>query len=74
MMFWMGYYWWYYNPSLREKMYIANPDRNKLQEIIKKYLIPMLPAEIQKEIEGLQIANTAVGFGHFAILFDKDHS
>jgi hypothetical protein len=62
MMFWMGHYWWYYNPDMREKIYISSPDRSKSEEIIKKYLIPMLPTEIQKEIQDLQIANTAVGF------------
>ncbi|MBP8016649.1 response regulator [Candidatus Gracilibacteria bacterium] len=74
MMFWMSHYWWYYNPSLREKINLSNPDRNKTEEIIKKYLIPILPAEVQKEIQDLRIVNTAIGFGHFAILFDKDHS
>ncbi len=71
LMFWLSD-WWYYNVALRQK---CNFDYNKFDfygissKIIGEFVLALLPEQIQSVLGKMQVAGTAVGFGHFAILF-----
>jgi CheY-like chemotaxis protein len=69
-LFWLGH-WWYYHPEMRAKLRRDNSQWTieNSQELVKKYILPLLPEQIRKNLEGADSNNVAVGFGHFAILF-----
>jgi len=72
-MFWTGD-WWYYNPTLRSKCSFDQWSNKELfNRLAKEFVLVLLPEQVQKQVEGMEAANTAVAYGHFAILFsDKD--
>ncbi|EKE29410.1 MAG: hypothetical protein ACD_2C00180G0003 [uncultured bacterium (gcode 4)] len=69
LLFWLWDYWWYYNTEFRAKITVSNPDKKLTSSIAKKYLFEALPETIKESVGNMRIANVAVGYWHFAILF-----
>jgi CheY-like chemotaxis protein len=76
LMFWMSD-WWYYNQTLRTKCSFnwSTEYKNSIDVLIREFVLALLPKQVQSAVEGMTASTTAVGFGHFAILFvDNDSS
>lgn len=73
LMFWISD-WWYYNSTLRSKCTFGQwGDRETSRRLIEELIVALLPEQIQDVVQGMKAENTAVAFGHFAIMFiDND--
>jgi len=76
LLFWLGD-WWYYNTTIRSKCR-GGKDFEKYQdhsiEMLAKYIVPILPEQVRVQVSSMKACNSAIGFGHFAILFsDKEN-
>lgn len=74
-LFWMGD-WWYYNTTIRTGC-CRTEDFEKFftlgRELISKFILPILPEQVRAAVQEMEAINSAIGFGHFAILFsDKN--
>lgn len=73
-MFWQSY-WWFYDTELRSK--IVFRDMGFVLEdqasLVEKYLVPVLPEQVRNVVGRMEAVSTAIGFGHFALMFsDQD--
>lgn len=69
LLFWLEDYWWYYNWAFREKISMEFPEKEIMDDIAKKHLVPSLPEQVKKSVEDMRIWNLAIWYWHFAILF-----
>lgn len=72
LLFWTSD-WWYYNHQLRSQCTFEGwSDKEVTNQIFKDFVLALLPKQVQEELSGMKAINTAIAFGHFAILFDSD--
>ena len=71
-LYWFGD-WWYVHPM---KMQVRFRNTDKIRDCAPDYLSPtilsILPVSLRKVVENMELANTAVAYGHFALMF-VDH-
>ena len=75
--YWMGNMWWYYNTTLRSKCFIGHANSAcyiYAKDALAKFIVPILPAQVSKELEPMEMLTSAIGFGHFAFLFGNNQT
>ncbi len=69
-LFWFGD-WWYYSPEMT--LMLQHPDTGPIydsaNEIVGKFILPILPTPVSDSVSGMKLINAANGYGHFALLF-----
>lgn len=69
-LFWLGD-WWYYNTDIRTQLAAGNVEwiYENNRDLVKKYILPILPEQVRKNVNAADSTNISIGFGHFAIMF-----
>lgn len=72
-LFWLSD-WWYYHPMLCRELRLTDPRaiHENATSLVGQYLLPQLPCQVQKIVQGYDVIQIAVNFGHFAIMFVDD--
>lgn len=73
LMHWLGMSWWYCNDELTAQLRNTRNSKehwDNASRLVEEMILPLLHPQIQREVAGMKARNTAVGFGHFAVLFD----
>lgn len=74
--FWMCD-WWNYSLLARNLNYASDNFgalRKNSRELLKKYIIPILPEEICEQVKSMQIISSVCNPHHFAILFNDNEA
>lgn len=76
LLFWLSDHWWYYNQQMRKELHVnfkSGDYMQSVEKLIKKYILDLLPQQIRDGVKDMKPINSAVGYGHFALLFiDND--
>lgn len=74
-LFWISS-WWYYHPEVMGRLHRSHSPiiHDRQSSLVQRFLVPLFPEEVRKYLDqnNAKPYAVAVGYGHFAVLFDND--
>ncbi len=68
-LFWFGY-WVFYHPTIMQGVrFNGEGIYDTRKKNLKRFLMSALPQSVQSVVQGMEFANVATEYGHFALLF-----